>query len=705
MRIFLGHFLPPNLAAQAGISVAASNFSYNIAMRGIGIYDITYSILPNIANVGIDFKSLQKERFHVFYSKVRRWPYPLCKLAPIFEQLVLFARLPHNSNLWVYNITLLNRPLLFLLRIFKPSVSIYPIVLDYTPGSPTAAKELNIINQSTGKISLSNYSEISKLNFKCLPGVAPEDSNYPLLTTPSCSFLLSGVLLEQISSLSKVIKVFKKLPSATLYLTGDISTRKDLLQELQNVPNIKVLGKLDEKGFVTILNEVTFILSTRDSSYPENLCNFPSKIIEGLLHNRIIVSTISYTQLKGIKYFKIGEDIESMTNDLEHIISLPPIELKKYANQSDHTKRLFSTAVWKKEIENIERPYDFVYLTNTPSFYKLKLCQQIVAGGKKVLLVFYGYDSAAVNINLNPAGGNFYGVDYIFVNTGDANKRNKLKVLFKLRRLLRHIKYSKLIYSGWISPEYNLLSLFTRRKNNILVCESSIFDTNFSGLKGRIKRVVISRMGAALPSGKPHLELFKQVSFKGKCNITGSVGTFNKGNRKLKGEETKRPLKYIYVGRLVDVKNIGMLIDAFNRNGKPLTIVGDGVMAEELKRMANPNIVFRGFVENESLGKVYQEHDVFILPSYYEPWGLVVEEALYWGLPVIVSNRVGSSIDMVKDLNTGVIFNSGEVEDLQRCVYVMEDEYESFLTNVNAIDWVEKDKRQVEAYFDLLEEQ
>lgn len=703
MRIFIGHFINPATANHFKISLAASNFSKNL-IEG-GLFNMAFSILPTSIRGHQKISKISLNGTRIIYSKFRQFPAPLHKISLAIEQISLYRKIPRKASLWVYNITIANRLLLFLLRIFKPSVGIYPIVLDYTPGSPTAAKELKIINQSTGKISLSNYSKISKVNFKCLPGVAPEDSNYPLLTTPSCSFLLSGVLLEQISSLSKVIKVFKELPSATLYLTGDISTRKDLLQELQNVPNIKVLGKLDEKGFVAILNEVTFILSTRDSSYPENLCNFPSKIIEGLLHNRIIVSTISYSQLEGIKYFKIGEDIESMTNDLEHIISLPPIELKKYANQGDHTKRLFSTAVWKKEIENIERPYDFVYLTNTPSFYKLKLCQQIAAGGKKVLLIFYGYDSAAVNIKLNPAGGNFHGVDYIFVNAGDANKRNKLKVLFKLRRLLRHIKYRKLIYSGWISTEYNLLSLFTRRENNILVCESSVFDTNFSGLKGRIKRVVISRMEAVLPSGKPHLELFKQVSFKGKCNITGSVGTFNKGNRKLKEGETKRPLKYIYVGRLVDVKNVGMLIDAFNRNGKPLTIVGDGVLAEELKRMANPNIVFSGFVENESLGRVYQEHDVFILPSYYEPWGLVVEEALYWGLPVIVSNRVGSSIDMVRDLNTGVIFNSGEVEDLQRCVDVMEEEYESFQTNVNAIDWVEKDKRQVEAYLDLLEEQ
>lgn len=701
MRIFLGHFLPPHIASKAGISVAASNFSYDIATSGI--FDMSYSILPNIANKNIDIQKFREERLHIFNSKIRGLPYPFCKLAPIVEQLALFARIPRGSNLWVYNITLLNRLLLAMLRVFKPSVGIYPIVLDYTPGTPSADKELKIINQSPGRISLSNYPEISKVNFKCMPGITPEDCTHPELATPDCRFLLSGVLLEQISSLSKVIKAFKSLPSATLFLTGDISIRKDLTEELAKTPNIKVLGNLNRDEFLRVLNDVTFILSTRDSSYPENLCNFPSKIIEGLLHNRVIVSTIEYPQLADIKYFKIGEDVASMTNDLGHIMSLPPTEIKEYANQSQRTKTLFSTSVWREEMGIIERPYDYVYLTNTPSFYKLQLCRQIVSSGKKVLLVFYGYDSAAVNIKLERSGGNIDGVDYVFINNGDADKRNAFKMFFKIRKLLRHLRYHKLLYSGWMAPEYNLLSLFTPRHNNILICESSVFDTDFSGFKGLIKRLIVSRMGAVLPSGKPHAELFKNIGFKGKCNVTGSVGIFNKGPREFKLKSANKPLKYLYVGRLVDVKNVELLIDVFNSNGQSLTIVGDGLLADTLKSKAKSNIKFRGFIANELLENLYQEHDVFILPSKYEPWGLVVEEALYWGLPVIVSDRVGSSIDMVKDLGTGLIFKSGDKNDLQTCVDKMEREHDKFLGNVKAIDWIEKDKRQVEAYLDLIE--
>lgn len=47
------------------------------------------------------------------------------------------------------------------------------------------------------------------------------------------------------------------------------------------------------------------------------------------------------------------------------------------------------------------------------------------------------------------------------------------------------------------------------------------------------------------------------------------------------------------MGRLVDVKNIGLLIKEFNNNGKPLTVVGDGPLKADLKNAANPNIVLR----------------------------------------------------------------------------------------------------------------
>lgn len=345
--------------------------------------------------------------------------------------------------------------------------------------------------------------------------------------------------------------------------------------------------------------------------------------------------------------------------------------------------------------------YDFVYLTNTPSFYKLNLCNEI-ARTHSVLVVLLGYGSEAVNTMLTESSQ--MRCDFIFLNEGDYAKRNRIRVFARLCALMRKIQYKKVLYSGWMNGEFNLFSFFVPKRKNVLVCESSIFDTNFEGIKGAVKRMIVSRMTAVLPSGKPHAQLFKDFGFEGTCNITGSVGIFNKGERIIDQDITQSPLRYLYVGRLVDVKNIKLLIEVFNQNKLPLTIVGDGELREKLKEQANSNIRFTGFVNNEKLGAIYQAHNVFILPSYYEPWGLVVEEALYWGLPVIVSDKVGSSVDMVKELDSGLVFRSKDAGHLQECIDHMGQEYARFRESVKKIDWKQRDAAQVKAYTDLIPE-
>lgn len=342
--------------------------------------------------------------------------------------------------------------------------------------------------------------------------------------------------------------------------------------------------------------------------------------------------------------------------------------------------------------------YDFVYLTNTPSFYKLNLCNEI-AKTHSLLLVLYGYGSEAVNKELKVSCN--YKFDYHFLNEGDSNRRNNWRTFRNLLRLMKRIRCHKVIYAGWLAPEYNLYAFLSSRKKNVMVCESSLLDVSFAGVAGIIKKAIINRMSAVLPSGKPHDELFQSIGFKGRRNITGSVGIFNKTGRKKKN--IHQPLRYLYVGRLVDVKNIALLVEEFNISGKPLTIVGSGTLEKELKQKAKENISFTGFIDNEKLGEVYQIHDVFVLPSYYEPWGLVVEEAVYWGLPVIVSDKVGSSIDIVKDLGTGLVFQSRDRESLATAINEMENRFSEFYNSVMNVNWDLRDKKQIEAYTSLLD--
>jgi hypothetical protein len=229
------------------------------------------------------------------------------------------------------------------------------IVLDFTPGQRDGRRILNTINTIDGRISLSNYPGISKQNFICLPGVVPATLvPAPMKHEIAPTFLLSGKLVENISLISTVVKAFSKIPEATLIITG-MNLPAGMKEVFSQYDNVHYLGLISMDEYFELLHhKVTFQLSTRDPKSVENQCNFPSKVIEALLHNLAVVSTIDYPQIEGINYFKIGSDEETMARDLKSIVHMPKAEVARYINQGASVRVRFSTEVWNDAIERIE---------------------------------------------------------------------------------------------------------------------------------------------------------------------------------------------------------------------------------------------------------------------------------------------------------------------------------------------------------------
>lgn len=119
---------------------------------------------------------------------------------------------------------------------------------------------------------------------------------------------------------------------------------------------------------------------------------------------------------------------------------------------------------------------------------------------------------------------------------------------------------------------------------------------------------------------------------------------------------------FLYVGRLEAHKGIDDLLHAFNmlhhaRQNVELLIVGDGSERGKISMNthANARIHATGRLQGKDLLDAYSVTDVLVLPSHFEPWGLVVNEAMAAGLPVIVSNRLGCIDDLVESGKTGLI--------------------------------------------------
>jgi len=114
------------------------------------------------------------------------------------------------------------------------------------------------------------------------------------------------------------------------------------------------------------------------------------------------------------------------------------------------------------------------------------------------------------------------------------------------------------------------------------------------------------------------------------------------------------------------------LLEAFSRASAPnsfLVFAGDGPLRNSVEQRARElaivdRIRFLGFVNQTQLPAVYRASDLLVLPSIYEPFGLVVNEAMLCGCPVIVSDRVGAKFDLVRPGENGYIFPVGNVDAL-----------------------------------------
>ncbi len=99
-----------------------------------------------------------------------------------------------------------------------------------------------------------------------------------------------------------------------------------------------------------------------------------------------------------------------------------------------------------------------------------------------------------------------------------------------------------------------------------------------------------------------------------------------------------------------------------------LLLVGTGEMEAELRArvaaLGLENVVFGGFVNQAELPRVYAASDVFVLPSENEPWGLIVNEVMCAGLPVVVADEVGCVPDLVHDGVNGRHMRAGDVDSL-----------------------------------------
>jgi glycosyltransferase involved in cell wall biosynthesis len=132
--------------------------------------------------------------------------------------------------------------------------------------------------------------------------------------------------------------------------------------------------------------------------------------------------------------------------------------------------------------------------------------------------------------------------------------------------------------------------------------------------------------------------------------------------------------RIVFMGRLVPVKRVDLMIDAFARiaEDRPdwdVVIVGSGPLEDELRERIPDGLkdrfIWTGFIdEQRRVAAIYKACDVLCLPSTYEPWALVINEAAACGVAMVSSDVVGAAVELVRDGVNGYQFKTGDVDAL-----------------------------------------
>ncbi len=243
------------------------------------------------------------------------------------------------------------------------------------------------------------------------------------------------------------------------------------------------------------------------------------------------------------------------------------------------------------------------------------------------------------------------------------------------------------IIGGYNHPS-SILTLFYSRifgKRLILWCESNKYDSRlYSKWRESYKKWFIRNCTEFIVPGTASFEyLISYGVFPDKIwiapNAVDNEFFTEECDEVIKNvKDFKRKKGYperiiLYVGRLVDKKGIMDLLKAYslltnNKEGIGLVLVGKGKDENKYRRFCKNeklrSVFFEGFVPQKKIPLYYAVADIFVLPTYSDTWGLVLNEAMACKLPIISTSVAGASYDLVYNGKNGYTYSKGNIKGL-----------------------------------------
>lgn len=322
-----------------------------------------------------------------------------------------------------------------------------------------------------------------------------------------------------------------------------------------------------------------------------------------------------------------------------------------------------------------------VFVEPTP--YILDLIEKGFANYKNKLKIIFLTENLTQNWNLKS-----YSIPFVIIKS----RKQKLTLLFSI---FFKRKYNLIHVAGWVQP-FILFLIFTSRFFflPVIIESDTPLNQNTSNWKGLIKRCIYPLLFKFpvffLPGGTRQEKYFSYYGVKSKKMVqakmtvdvayitkyVSSISVYERKKLRLQYNALNDDLVFLFVGRLVKWKGISELISAvelLEDTRAKLWIVGSGELTSEVE-LATQNserIMYLGRLSGDLLLRIYHAADVFVLASYAEPWGLVINEAMAAGLPIIATNTIGCIDDLVFQNNHGIIIQPRNIISLSNAMHYM----------------------------------
>ena len=257
--------------------------------------------------------------------------------------------------------------------------------------------------------------------------------------------------------------------------------------------------------------------------------------------------------------------------------------------------------------------------------------------------------------------------------------------------ILEHIQPHVIVTNGYIFPEAIVSIAWCRRnkKGVVVACDSKRNDAKRIWPREFVKRIVVSACDAAHVSGVLSEEYLMELGmnreriFKGyDCVDNDFFGGIASRKSEKKFDPKVAENLFISASRFIRCKNILCLLAAYKKyqsamgqDAWGLILAGDGELAQIIRKYIVDNqienIFLPGFVSSLELAKLFSSSACYIQTGVQETWGLVVNEAMACGLPLLLSNNIGCVPDLLEEGRNGLSFDPASVEDIAHAMLCM----------------------------------